>query len=75
MFKTANLQNHKYTCMDDDINVTINSLNWYLGNLMNSVESQSMFKEATQIIYKISFCGWYTERRLISNLLVQHDMG
>ena len=34
-----------------------------------------MFNEATQSNYKISFDEWYTERRLISDLLVQHDIG
>ena len=34
-----------------------------------------MFNEATQNIYKISYDNYYTERRLISDLLVQHDKG
>ena len=34
-----------------------------------------MFNEATQNIYKISFDEWYTERRIISDLLTQHDIG
>ena len=34
-----------------------------------------MFNEATQNSYKISFDEWYTEIRLISNLLDQHDIG
>ena len=34
-----------------------------------------MFNEATQNKYKITFDEWYTERRLISDLLVQHDTG
>ena len=34
-----------------------------------------MFNEATQNNYKISFDEWYTERRIISNLFVQHDIG
>ena len=33
-----------------------------------------MFNEATQNNYKISFDEWYTERRIISDLLVQHDI-
>ena len=32
MFKTANLQDFIYTSMDDDINVTINSLYLYIPN-------------------------------------------
>ena len=61
--------------MADDINVTINSLDLYIPNLIPSVETQLMFNEATQNIYKISFDEWYTERRIISDLLVQHDIG
>ena len=34
-----------------------------------------MFNEATQNNYKISFDEWYTERRIISDLLIQHDIG
>ena len=34
-----------------------------------------MFNEATPNIYKTSFDEWFTEKRLISGLLVQHDIG
>ena len=60
--------------MDDDMNVTINSFYLYILNLIPSVETQLMFNEATQKTYKISFDQWYTERRLISDLIVQHDI-
>ena len=75
MFKTANLQDIIYTSMNDDIDVTINSLYLFVPNLIPSVETQLMFNEATQSNYKISFDEWYTERRIISDLLVQHDIG
>ena len=75
MFKTANLQDIIYTSMDDDINVNINSLYLYIPNLIPSVETQLRFNEATQNNYKISYDDWYTERRLIPDLLVQHDIG
>ena len=75
MLKTANLQDVIYTSMAYDINVTINSLYLYIPNLVPSVETQLMFNEATQNNYKISFDEWYSERRLISDLLVQHDIG
>ena len=75
MFKTANLQYIIYTSMADDINVTINSLYLHIPNLIPSVETQFMFNEATQNNYKISFDEWYTERRIISDLLIQHDIG
>ena len=61
--------------MEDEINVTINSLYLYIPNLIPSVETQLMFNEATQSHYKISFDDWYTERRIISDLIVQHDIG
>ena len=75
LFKTASLQDNIYTSMADDMNVTINSLYLYIPNLIPSVETQLMFNEATQNIYKISFDEWYTERRKVSDLLIQHDIG
>ena len=74
-FKTANLQDIIYTSMAHDINVTIKSLYLYIPILIPSVETQLMFNEATQNNYKISFDEWYTERRILSDLLVQHDVG
>ena len=61
--------------MADDINVTINSLNLYIPILIPSFETQLMFNEATQNIYKIYFDEWYTERRIITDFLVQQDIG
>ena len=75
MFKKANLQDIIYTSMADDINVTINSLYLYIPNLIPSVETQLLFNEATQKTYKISFDDWYTERRIIPGLLIQHGIG
>ena len=34
-----------------------------------------MFNEATQNKYKISFDEWYTERRVISDMIFQLDIG
>ena len=75
LFKTANLQDIIFTSMEDETNVTINSLCLYIPNLIPSVETQLLFNEATQSNYKIAFDKWYTERRIISDLLVQHDIG
>ena len=75
MFETANLQDIINTSMVDDINVTINSLYLYIPNLIPKVETQLMFNEATQNNYKASFDEWYTERRIISDILIQHDIG
>ena len=61
--------------MDDDINVTIITLYLFVTNLIPSAETQLMFDEATQINYKISFDEMYTERRVLSDMMVQHYMG
>ena len=61
--------------MADDINVTINNLYLFIPNLLPSVENQLMFNEGTQNNYKISFDEYYTERRVISDIIVQHDIG
>ena len=74
-FKTNDLQNIIYSSMADDINVTINNLYLYVPNLIPSVETQVIFNEATQNIYKISFHEWYTERRVISDTITQMDIG
>ena len=74
MFKTNDLQGIIYTSMADDINVTFKNLYLFVPKIIPSVETQLMFNEATQNIYKISPDEWYTERRLISDLLVQHDI-
>ena len=62
MLKTANLQDVLYTSIDDDINVTINSVYLYIPNLIPSVETHMMFNEAIQNNYKTSFDERYTER-------------
>ena len=75
VLKTADLQDIIYTSMTDDINVTINNLYLFLPNLLPSGETQIMFKEATQNNYKISYEENFTERRVLSDFLVQHDKG
>ena len=75
MFKTKDLQDIIYTSMADDINVAINNLHLHIPKLIPSVETQLKFSEGTQKNYKLSFDEWYTERRLISDLLVQHGIG
>ena len=74
-FKTNDLKDNIYASMDDDINVTINSLYLYIPNLIPSVETHLMFNEATQNNYKIFFDERYTERRIISDLIFQLDIG
>ena len=74
LFKTADLQDVTYTSLADAINVTFKYLYLFIPNLILSVETQLMFNEATQNNYKISYDDWYTERRVISDLLVQHDI-
>ena len=51
MLKTAKLQDITYTSMADDKNVTINSLDLFIPNLLPSLETQLMFNEDTQNNY------------------------
>ena len=51
-FKTNDLQCIIYSSVADDINVTINNLYLYVPNLIPSVETQVLFKEATKIIIR-----------------------
>ena len=74
-FKTNELQFIIYSSMADDINVTINILYLYVPNLIQNVEAQVTFNEATQNKYKISFDEWFTERRVISDTITQLDIG
>ena len=75
MFKTNDLKNIIYISMADDINVTFKNLYLYGPNLLPSVETQVMFNEATQNNYKISYDEYYTERRVISDMITQVDIG
>ena len=75
MLKTADLQDFIYTSMDDDKNVTPNSFYLHIPNLIPSVETQLMFKEATQNLCSICFDEWHTERRKISNIIARVDIG
>ena len=60
--------------MTDDINGTSKNLYLFIPNLIPSVETQLMFNEDTQNNYKISYDEYFTERRVISGLLVQDDI-
>ena len=73
MFQTNDLQDNTFS--DDDINVTNNTLYLFVPRLIPSVESQLMFNEATQNIYKIASDERYTERPVKSDKIVQHDIG
>ena len=73
--KTNDLQNIIYSSMADDIDVTINNLYLYVPNIIQSVENQVMFNEATQNNYKITFDEGYTERRVTSDTITQLDIG
>ena len=61
--------------MEDDIIVTIVNLYLFIPNLIPSVKTQLMFDEATQNNCEISCDEYYTETRLISDNIVQVDMG
>ena len=55
--------------------MTTDSLYLYIPNLILSAETQVMFNEATQKNCKISFDEWYLKIRLLSDLLVQQEVG
>ena len=61
--------------MTDDINVTNNYLYLYVPNLIQIVETQVMFNEASQNNYEIFFDECYTERRVISDTITELDIG
>ena len=61
--------------MADDINVTNNNLYLYVPNLTPTFETQVIFNEATQNIYEISYDEYYTQRRVISDMITQADIG
>ena len=75
MLKTKDLQDIIFKSMDDDIKVTIKHLCLFAPILKQSVETQLMFNEITQNIYEISFDDYFTERQLISDMIVQVDIG
>ena len=62
ILKTTDSQDNIYTCMTDDVNVTINNLYVFIPNLIPSVETQLMFNEATQNNYKTSYDEYFTEK-------------
>ena len=74
-FKTNDIKDIIYTSMTDDINVTNNTLYLCVPNLIPPVETQVMFNEATQNNNKISCVEWFTERRIISDMITQLDIG
>ena len=62
LFKTNDLQDIIYTSMADDTKVTVLSSYLNIPNLIPSVETEVMFKKATQKNYRITFDEWYTDR-------------
>ena len=70
ILKTADLQDIIYTSMADYINLTIEKLYLFIPNSNPSVETQLLFNEATQNNYEISYDEYFTERRVLSDLLV-----
>ena len=75
MLKTKDLQDIVCTSMGNDINLTINKLYLFIPIHMPSVETQLMFIEATQKIYKLSYDECYTERQVLSDMIVPADIG
>ena len=57
------------------INVTINSLCFYVPFLIPSTETQLLFNESIQNNYGIFFDEWYTERQIATDQKSQVDIG
>ena len=74
MLKTKDLEDFINTSRADDIIVTIINLYLFLPNLIPSVKTQLMCNEAAQNIYKICYDQYYTERRLISDMIAEVDI-
>ena len=74
-FRTADLQDIIFTSIGDKINVTKISLYLYVPTLIPNTETQLMFNESIQNNYRIFFDDWYTERRVVSDMITQIDIG
>ena len=74
-FRTADLQDVIFTSIPDNITVTINSLYLFVPNLIPSTETQLMFNESIENNFRIFFDDWYTERRVVSDMITQVDIG
>ena len=72
VLKTADLQDIENTSMTDDLFVTFNNLYLFIPNIVLSVEFQLKFNEATQKNYEIYYDQYLTEKRIVTDLLVQH---
>ena len=75
IFRTANLQDIIFTSIGDNINVTINSLYLFVPTFTPNTETQLMFNESIQNNYRIFFDDWFTERRVVSDIITQIDIG
>ena len=75
VLKSLDSQDIRCTPMTDHINVTITNPYLFIRNLILSVETQIMFKEATQNNNKILYEEYFTERRVITDFLFQHLIG
>ena len=47
----------------------------YVTNLIPNVETQLLFKKSTQNNYNITYEEYCTERRVISDMITQADIG
>ena len=72
--QTADLQDIIFTSIADNINVTINSKYLYVPTLIPNTETQLMFNESIQNNYRIFFDDWFTERRVVSDIITQIDI-
>ena len=74
-FRTADLQDIIFTSIGDNINVKINSLYLFVPTFTPNTETQLMFNESIENNYKIFFDDWFTERRVVTDIKTQIDIG
>ena len=64
IFKTNDLQDIIFITIADYINVSINSMYLYVGQLIPSTTTQVLVNESIMNNYTITFDSWYTERKI-----------
>ena len=75
IFRTADLQDIIFTSIGDNINVTINSLYFFVPTFTPNTETQLMFNESIQNNCRIFFDDWFNKRRVVSDTITQIDRG
>ena len=67
-FRTNDLQSIIITTLANDINVTTNSLYFFLPLLIPNTETQLLFNESNKNNFTITYDSWYTERKISTDV-------